>query len=189
MKCLKNVLGLFLLMAFSVTASAVTVDDVTETLMGPTQMITKLMLAACYIIGVILIFAAMAQYKTHRQSPKLVPLATPIILVVLGVISLLIPYVTKQFETGDATAQEEVNERPRSTLPLPDLNKGPSLPLPNRPVDTPAPPTTDTQSPSLEQTVPEPGPVPGGEAPSPDQNVPPTDGAAPTEQPGHWTNQ
>ena len=110
MKSLKSVfvagfvfLGLGL---FNQAALAADLGQITDTLMTPTKIITKLLIFACYVVGAILIFAAMAQYKIHRQSPKLVPLTTPILLLFLGVGLLVIPYFTSlPQQTGSVVEQ------------------------------------------------------------------------------------
>lgn len=108
----------------------VSLGDIADTLMVPTAMITKLIDVTCYIIGITFILVSMAQYKIHRQSPKLVPLTTPITLVILGVIALLIPYVTTLTETGKS--EHEKKETKETLLPMPDMKKEKSslLPLP-----------------------------------------------------------
>jgi len=107
---IKRICTLFILfmlptLVWAGSSSTGSIGDVAETLMGPTEIMTKLILVACYIIGIALLLVAMAQYKIHLQSPKLVPLTTPIALVILGVVALLIPYVTNKFETGNAEKQ------------------------------------------------------------------------------------
>lgn len=94
-----------------------------ERLMTPTEIITKLMLVACYILGVILIVMAVAQYKQHRESPKLVPLTTPIMLVILGVICCLIPYwstITESFSAVEQ-AKRQGKQDDRGSLPTPPV--------------------------------------------------------------------
>lgn len=131
------------LWSFSAMASSnsTSLGDIANTLLQPTALVTKLLLLACYVIGIALILMAFAQYKIHRQSPKLVPLSTPIILLVLGVIALMIPYVTNQFETGNAEKFVQKDQKP-TLLPLPDVtpSKGPGLPLPSKRGELPPPP-------------------------------------------------
>ncbi len=118
--------ALLLVMPLSVFASN-SIGDVANNLMGPTSLVTKLVEIGCYVIGLAFVMMSIAQYKIHRQSPKLVPLATPITLLVLGVVALFIPYWTMQTETGKA----EVKSESSSTLPLPGApTKGSGLPYP-----------------------------------------------------------
>ncbi len=93
--------------------------DSADSLLNMTAMVTKLMHIACYIIGVALILGSVAQYKNHRQNPKLVPLGTPITLLILGVIAVLIPYGSKMFgESYSAEDKAKVGQK-ETVLPLP----------------------------------------------------------------------
>jgi len=169
-----GVVGIFL---SSAVMADTTLGDVAQNLLGPTSIVTKVMMLACYLVGAILVFLALAQYKIHRQSPKLVPLATPITMLVLGVVALLIPYVTKQFETGKAPVQSE--SRKSDLLPLPNLSntRGPVLPAPGSQVSPDsAPPRSAPASTAPEappQTSPEAAPEPRS-----------SEG-----QGGHWTDR
>jgi membrane-associated HD superfamily phosphohydrolase len=96
---------IFILLGVFSSQLFATVGGAAQRLMGPTEIITRLMLVACYILGVLLIIMAVAQYKQHRESPKLVPLTTPIMLVMLGVVCLLIPYWSTITETFSAVEQ------------------------------------------------------------------------------------
>ena len=78
----------------SIVLGAPTVENVADNLMGPTEIITKMVVAASYIVGVGLIIFSFAQFKQHRQSPKLVPLGTPIMLLILGICAVMIPYIS-----------------------------------------------------------------------------------------------
>lgn len=69
-------------------------EDIADTLMTPTEIVTKLVVVASYAVGVGLIIFSIAQYKQHKQSPKLVPLTTPILLLILGICTLMIPYLS-----------------------------------------------------------------------------------------------
>ncbi len=129
----QNLLCLLLMLPFTLQASGGThasLGEAADNLMTPVSFMTKLALLACYIIGIALLLAAIAQYKIHRQSPKLVPLTTPITLLVIGLTALGIPYATYMF--GDTFSAEEQHPTGQSSsnLPLPDLNanKGPKLP-------------------------------------------------------------
>jgi len=104
-----------LLFPASSWAAQGSVAQITGDLMGPTAILTKLVLVACYMVGVGLIIFSIAQYKQHRQSPKLVPLGTPIILFILGVGALLIPYFS--IISGDSASATEQQKREGKTAP------------------------------------------------------------------------
>lgn len=145
--------------------------DVAENLMGPTSIVTKLVDITCYIIGMAFVLVAFAQYKIHRQSPKLVPLTTPVLLLVLGICALLVPYVTKVTETGKSTT--ETKEEKPNLLPMPDIQKGAGIPYP------------PTQKGDTQQSG-------GGQTnelapPPPDNNTAPAASEPPPAGGGHWT--
>lgn len=144
--CIKYCLYSLILLGFPILAGATaSIGEAARNVLTPTEILTKLVLVACYIIGTGFIFAALAQYRIHRQSPKLVPLTTPILLLILGIVCVLIPYSTKLFgESFSAVeqAKREGRHQRENVLPLPDVtNKGPMLPIPRRsaPQDEPAP--------------------------------------------------
>lgn len=112
------------------------IGQAAENVLVPTEILTKLVLLACYILGAIFIFMALAQYRVHRQSPKLIPLTTPILLFVIGVIFALIPFSSKIFgETFSAVERSDIPKTgdEESLLPLPEAPpRGPLLPTHNR---------------------------------------------------------
>jgi len=136
------------------TASSNSIGDAADSLMTPVAIMTKLALLACYIIGIALILASIAQYKIHRQSPKLVPLTTPITLLLLGLTAVGIPYATNLFGESYSAEQQKPSETKSSGLPLPNLdaNKGPKLPGSQPKGETPppvdAPPVVEPPPPS-----------------------------------------
>ncbi len=103
------------LLLVPMTAFATDLDDITRTLETPVVIITKVLLFACYVVGAILIFAAIAQYMNHRQSPKLVPLTTPVLLLVLGVGLLFIPYFTTLAKDSASAVEQQKKEGKANT--------------------------------------------------------------------------
>lgn len=160
------VLGVFFpLVSFAIPS----IGEAAENILVPTEILTKLVLLTCYILGAIFIFMAFAQYRVHRQSPKLIPLTTPILLFILGVICALIPLSSKIFgETFSAVERSDIPKTGdgESLLPLPEtLPRGPVLPMPNR-------------SENQNQTAPPPPPPPPSSPSSSSEDV----------NSGHWTN-
>lgn len=128
-----------LILPTSVWAS---IEDVTDNLMGPTEIITKLTVVASYIVGVGLVIFSIAQYREHRKSPKLVPLTTPIMLLILGTCALLIPYVSvisgESFSANEQAKREgKLPNKAGALAPMPEVKKK-TLPGPGRytPSDT-----------------------------------------------------
>lgn len=126
------------------SSSGTSLGAAADSLMTPVAIMTKLSLLACYIIGIALILASVAQYKIHRQSPKLVPLTTPITLLLLGLIAVGIPSAANLFGDSYSTEQTRPQGEKTSGIPLPDLdaNKGPRLPGSQQPKGDSAPPPT-----------------------------------------------
>lgn len=120
------------LLLYIPTVLAATLGSLSENLLGPTTVVTQLLVYACYIVGVVFVFMAIAQYKVHRESPKLVPLSTPIMLALFGIILACLPYFSTLFNSGSALEyrrKEGVTEKEQKGLPLPPLDlprrKGP----------------------------------------------------------------
>ncbi|MBS0287775.1 MAG: hypothetical protein JSR17_10800 [Proteobacteria bacterium] len=115
------------IMPTSVLATG-SLGDAADNLMTPTSIVVKVVDIFCYLIGLGFVMMSIAQFKIHRQSPKLVPLGTPLILAILGIIALLIPYTTKLAETGKDEVPKDVKQ---SYLPLPGHEpKSSGLPFP-----------------------------------------------------------
>lgn len=147
-KC--SVFLILLITPFSLFAD-ISIGEASTNLMTPVSFVTKLALLSCYIIGIALVLASIAQYKIHRQSPKLVPLTTPITLLILGLTAIGIPYATNMFGDSYSAEQQHPTERKSSGLVLPDINsnKGPSLPSAPAPRrdNEPAPPPAAVEPP------------------------------------------
>jgi len=73
------------------------VGSIALDLMGPANMITKLVHLVCIIVGFILLFVAFSQFKANRFNAKFIPLERPIIITVLAVILIGIPFYGKIF--------------------------------------------------------------------------------------------
>jgi hypothetical protein len=133
-------------LSISQCAWSASLKDVSQNLMGPTEVLTKLFILACYLIGAALIFASFAQYKIHRQSPKLVPLTTPIWLFLLGLILVLLPYLSKvmgnSFNAEEQAKREGRVEETDDSLPFfpsAEPKEGPGRLPPDKPLE-PYPP-------------------------------------------------
>lgn len=145
MRLLFKIVVSLLALGASSLALASSLEQASQNLMGPTEILTKLVVVACYIVGVALIIFALAQYRQHRQSPKLVPLSTPIILLILGIVAVLIPYISVlsgQSFSAVERAKEEGQTPDKSgalpPLPQPQQKKftGPGRYTPAEPSDS-----------------------------------------------------
>lgn len=167
-----NFLG-FGLLCYVSSANAVTLGEVSTNLMGPTEILTKIMILGCYVVGIALLIMAIAQYKQHKHSPKLVPLTTPIILIILGLIAIGLPTFTNVFGpsfSATEQAKEEGRDIGGSNLPLPPTPK-PKVPGPGKPLPEPMP------------TEPYSDPYDAPYKPAPDYDRQNSNGG------GHWTDE
>ena len=87
--------SLIVALLYSSTAAAegVALADMTKTLLVGGGILTKLMWAVCIVVGIALIAAAFTQFQIHRRNPKLVPLMTPILYLILGIVAIAIPFI------------------------------------------------------------------------------------------------
>jgi hypothetical protein len=97
-----------------VLADGVPLDNAVNTIMIGGDVLAKVMWAACIIVGIALIAAAFTQFQIHRRNPKLVPLTTPIMYLILGVASIAIPFLDRVTDFLNPTAKP-----PRIIAPAP----------------------------------------------------------------------
>jgi hypothetical protein len=113
---------LVLLYSGSVAADGVALGTFANTLLVGGGILTKLMWAVCIIVGIALIAAAFTQFQIHRRNPKLVPLMTPVLYLILGIIAIAIPFIgqvegflSKGHPGIRGTAAQPVTSRPVAT--------------------------------------------------------------------------
>lgn len=110
--------GIVLMLLFSgyVYAEGVALGDMAQSLLVGGGILTKLMWAVCIVVGIILIAAAFTQFQIHRRNPKLVPLTTPVLYLILGIIAIAIPFIgqAKGFLNG---GQKGIRGAPAATAP------------------------------------------------------------------------
>lgn len=74
-------------------AADTTLADFTGTLLAGGDVLTKVLWAASIIVGICLIAAAFTQFQIHRRNPKLVPLTTPVLYLILGLGAVALPFI------------------------------------------------------------------------------------------------
>ena len=79
--------------AFAVIAPNTDFEDVMSVFIGGGSILSKIIWAACIIVGVGMIAAAFTQFQIHRRNPKLVPLTTPVMYLILGICAIAIPFI------------------------------------------------------------------------------------------------
>lgn len=68
-------------------------SQIVSTLLTGGSVLSKLMWAVCIVVGIALIAAAFTQFQIHRRNPKLVPLATPVLYLILGIAAIAVPFL------------------------------------------------------------------------------------------------
>jgi hypothetical protein len=106
---LKRVVGIACLGWVGQSLAINTLGQAADGLFGPVSVVTMLMELACYIIGTSFCIGAIMQYRIHRQNPKLTPLMTPVIMLVVGVLLILMPYFSVL--PGDSFSASEQEKR------------------------------------------------------------------------------
>lgn len=94
--------------------------DVADNLYEPVAVVNMMIEWACYVVGIALMIGSILQYRIHRQNPKLTPLFTPILMLLIGIVIVLIPHFSvlpKESwspklpeNNGNASAPRSLNE-------------------------------------------------------------------------------
>lgn len=85
----------------------ITLGGIAGNIHGSASILTRVMWAACIIVGVFLFITAFSQFQTHRRNPKLVPLTTPILYLILALTSIAIPFAENIFKFEDSYEEAE----------------------------------------------------------------------------------
>lgn len=96
--------------------------DVVSTFMFGTDIIVKLMWAVCIVVGLALIAAAFTQFQIHRRNPKIVPLATPILYLILGIAAIAIPFLGQSHGFLSSPPAQSVRSSPAASQPTANPN-------------------------------------------------------------------
>lgn len=97
-------------------------SEVVSTLAVGGDVLSKVMWAASIIVGIALIAAGFTQFQIHRRNPKLVPLTTPVMYLILGVAAVAIPFVERINDFMDPNNTSKVSKAPRATKESPNIN-------------------------------------------------------------------
>lgn len=136
---MKGRLTIFLLMLFSLEASASTIGKVSENLLIPVGILAGMMNFACYVIGICFLVGAVMQYQMYRSNPKIAPFTKMLFVAVFGVILLFTPYFLNKYGGINTTTAMEAAYGPGTPkYKLPSLDA-----LQNK----------DTSEPSVEELI------------------------------------
>jgi hypothetical protein len=107
---LKALLGIIIYIGFTVVALARTFGEVSNTLFSGVNVLTKFFWAGCILIGIFLLVGSLINYQSHRNNPKLVPMATVITYLFLGILTISIPFLNKLFgaDSYDSAQQSTI---------------------------------------------------------------------------------
>lgn len=86
--------------------------DVAGSLSGGATIISEILIAACVVVGICLLGTAVTHYQIHRNNPKLVPLMTPLLYLILGLLLSCLPLLLEYWGDNDSAP----NSYPETTL-------------------------------------------------------------------------
>lgn len=87
--------------------STISMGGIAGNIHGSASILARVMWAACVIVGIALFITAFTQFQTHRRNPKLVPLTTPAMYLLLALVALAIPFAEHIFNFEDAYENED----------------------------------------------------------------------------------
>ncbi len=93
----------------STIAVSATLGEVADNIFVGADFFTKFLWAACILVGIFLLVGFLVNYQAHRNNPKLVPLATVITYLVLGLLTISIPFLNKFFGTDSYDAAQHLD--------------------------------------------------------------------------------
>ena len=67
---------------------------VAEELMAPVGLMADFTYSACIVVGASFLFASLIKYIEHRRSPLMVPISTPVFLLIAGLVLVLMPFLS-----------------------------------------------------------------------------------------------
>ena len=73
---------------------------VAETLLEPIKVLSNLIGTTCFVIGSSFLFASLIKYIEHKRSPLMVPISTVFYLFIIGLILVLLPFISLLTESG-----------------------------------------------------------------------------------------
>ena len=59
---------------------------------GPMTILMHFIDDACYVAGIVLLLVGFNKYMRHRQNPQEIPISTPIVYFILGIVIILLPF-------------------------------------------------------------------------------------------------
>lgn len=97
MKLLLRVLLIILYCFCSSAVFAVALGEAANNIFDGANLFTKFFWAGSILIGIFLLIGCLVNYREHRNNPKLVPMATVLTYLFLGLFAISIPFLNKLF--------------------------------------------------------------------------------------------
>lgn len=88
-----RILGGICLFSVVITGFAASLGDAANNMLASVVEITQLGYSMCMILGAVLIGAAYIRYIEHRKNPVQVRFSTVIMFLILGIVTLLLPWL------------------------------------------------------------------------------------------------
>ena len=92
-----NKLILFIITFFNQCFAVNSIGQASDNIFEGANLLTRFFWAACIFAGVFLLTAAISNYKEHRNNPKLIPISTVIVYVILGLAAIMVPFLNRLF--------------------------------------------------------------------------------------------
>ena len=86
---------------YSGNAGATSIGSLSERIMAPATGLERATELLCIVLGVGMLTGSLLQYRRHRQNPSEVRLSGPVLLLILGLILVIFPYLARySFSAG-----------------------------------------------------------------------------------------
>jgi len=83
-----------LVLVLAGSAFASDLGTAADAIFVPVAFLTVMMRYAAYATGIALVLGSFMQFRTHIENPKVIPLLTPIFMLLTGVVLILLPYLS-----------------------------------------------------------------------------------------------
>lgn len=70
-------------------------DSAQDLYNGPVSILALMLVWICYVVGAAFCIGAFMQLRIHFQNPKVVPLLTPVVMIIAGLALILLPYFSE----------------------------------------------------------------------------------------------
>ncbi|OGT37908.1 MAG: hypothetical protein A3F12_07240 [Gammaproteobacteria bacterium RIFCSPHIGHO2_12_FULL_38_14] len=82
------------------TVQSLGLGRVMQNMLDPLSVLSDFIQTACFVIGGSFIFASFIKYIEHRRNPLMVPISTVVLLLIMGIVLVLLPFLSLYINTG-----------------------------------------------------------------------------------------